>query len=851
MAKGSKSQLKRLKSALRESGVARDQKSKGVKKRKVEPKEISKLRDQFNPFEVQINKAKFAVGGRKLKGTQGRPGAAASLAEELRRETLGRERQQKGRVGGVVDHRFGEGRADLTLEQIQAERFLRERQKSKKRRDFSLQEEDEEAGLTHLGQSLSAMDDFGPAPISDDEDMGPEMVGRTNFGGFEDTPLEENEIIGEDGVKRKKTRDEIYQEIIAKSKEGRYERQRQLEEDEDARKALDAEIDDIQMLLRQSVTNRPSEADGINPDRLREIQEESQYDKAVNEMKFDRRAKATDRTKTEEELIEEEVKRLYEQEAARMKRMRGEDLDEVDDSSYKRKRAAQGDDLSDDFQSGDESDADSETGDFGLGVNATASTQVELDSDVQDSDEAEDEEDSEDDTEGQTIDIDDSVAISEVESTTEDASDNGDFEDHSEESDDDDDLPSDELLAAAKAELARRGKALQATSKKPKTILKTAQPIAIVEDPSELKFIYKCPASIDQLLAITKSLKVEDVLTALYRIRLVNRPELNPANKGKLSKYVTILVDYVLSSDIPKKIADYCVTQIHDLSTQYWEPSTQHFLDTLEEIRQAMYKNMSVCWQSRELRYFALVGQIWSSSDAYHKVATPSFLVVSQYLAQNSDQSDQGKAIKVVLCAILAHWVRDSKRYIPECISTLITILGNTEHGADQVSSQPIDIDNLEKVKSSDIYYSASRLVEQFAMIYISKPAYSEIFAPFIPLLQDSDLREKIAKSINNSSTSRRPLALQSHRPIPLATYIPKFEESFSLDKKSYDRNADRASDAKMKAEIRDARRGAVRVLRRDAAFEARENAKEKRGKDAVYSAKMKKVENRIRQKDV
>lgn len=862
--KDSQSQLKRLKSALRDSGISRDPKAKGPRKGRLDrEKELSKIREKFNPYETQINKSKFAVGGRKIKGTEGRPGAAASIAEKMRQETMGKERSRKGRVGGVLDRRFGEGRADLTLEQIQLERYTRERQKGKKRNNFSLEDEEGEEGLTHMGQSLSAMDDFGPAPMSDDEDMGAEMVSRTNFGGFEEE-LEEDEIIGEDGEKRKKTKAEIMQEIIAKSKQGRSDRQRQAEEDDEAREALDADLEDLQMLLNESEGKKPKAQDGVSSDRMKALQEDTEYDKAVKSLIFDRRAKASERTKTEEELIEEEAKRLHEQEEARIKRMRGEDPEDENPRDRKRKRNAQGDDLSDDFQSesgSDDDDAESEEGGFGRGVNAAASQEVALDSDeTSEQDSASDDEEDEVDNEADVVDLAEDVALDQSdaddahgEGLAEDDDDEDEDEDDNDDDDAGDDMPSVELVAAAQAELARRQAGERdSTKSQPRGILKSAVPTSVTIDPSELKFTYPCPSSLDQLLSITSPLAVSDVPTALHRIRVLHHPRLNPANNEKLSKYLTILIDYVLTPELPRSIADYCVTQIHELSQKYWEASATHFLELLDVTRQAMYKKMGTCWGIMEVTLFSLIGQVWSTSDAYHKVVTPAFLIVAQYLAQNSDTSIAAKSVKLALCTILANWVRDSRRYVPEMIHFLFTLTFSTASTASPKPNtvETIDLRNVSQVSEESLHSAAERLVMHLATLYLSSPAFIDIFTPFLAHISSPQVKDALTKSMANAERSRRPLSLQSHRPIPLATYVPKFEENFSLDKKSYDRNADRNADAKLKAEVRDARRGAIRVLRRDAAFEAREGAREGRNRDKAYKSKITKVENKLRQRD-
>ncbi|ORY73914.1 nucleolar protein 14 [Protomyces lactucae-debilis] len=773
MPKDSQSQLKRLKTALRESGISRaGPKSKSKqgqpqKTRADRQKALDGIRERFNPYEQQVNKTKFAVGGRRLKGDVGRPGQSASVAERMREETLGAQRAMRGRVGGVLDRRFGEGRADLTPEQIQLERYTRERQKSKKRPGFSL--EDEEDGLTHLGQSLSTMDDFGPAPLSDDEDMGAEVVARTNFGGF-DEQLEEDEIMGDDGQKRKKTKAEVMQEIIAKSKAGKYERQKQADEDADEREALDAELEDLQMLLADSQQKKPKQADGVNPERLKAIQEDTEYDKAVRELIFDRRAKASDRTKTEEELIEEEAKALHEKEEARIKRMH----DELNDE--------------DDVEASDD--------------------------------------------EGEDAGIDVEMAGSEID---EDETDGSGSEASEDEDEDEYELPSDALVAAAQAELARRAKLA----------------MAVINDASKLKFTYPCPSTMAQLLEILDPLSEQDKQTAIHRIRVLHHPRLNPSNGEKLAKFLVLLVDYLLLPSTDRPLIDYCTIQVHDLASKYWEPATLHFLSIIESLRQRTYTTLSSkIWSTEDLKLYSLIGSVWSVSDAYHKVATPALLLASQYLSQNAVASDHAQQVKLSLCSILLSWVSFSKRLLPEVIYVLQQTL---QRYLDDAAETPARLTLGSKASKATLYQSAAELSMRYAQLYTSLPGFPELFAGICAnngalLAGHPTARTALLKAITNVKQIRRPLALQQHRAVPIAQLAPKFSDGFSLDRKStLDRDDPRQQDAKLKAELRDARRGAVRVLRRDAAFEARQQAKEKKSKSKQYTAKMGKIENRLR----
>jgi nucleolar protein 14 len=83
--------------------------------------------------------------------------------------TLLREFQDRGRVGGVVDRRFGENDPSMSLEERMLERFTKERQRASKGTMFNLEGEEQ---LTHYGQSLSNLDDFDDVglPMDEDED---------------------------------------------------------------------------------------------------------------------------------------------------------------------------------------------------------------------------------------------------------------------------------------------------------------------------------------------------------------------------------------------------------------------------------------------------------------------------------------------------------------------------------------------------------------------------------------------------------------------------------------------------------------------------------------------------------
>ena len=92
---------------------------------------------------------------------------------------------------------------------------------------------------------------------------------------------------------------------------------------------------------------------------------------------------------------------------------------------------------------------------------------------------------------------------------------------------------------------------------------------------------------------------------------------------------------------------------------------------------------------------------------------------------------------------------------------------------------------------------------------------------------------------------ARKPLALQNHKPIPIATYVPKFDAGYSFHKR-HDPDGQRNADSKLKALYRKEHKGAMRELRKDNKFLAGEQARREAEKDAAYKSRMAKVQGEL-----
>ncbi|KAI0677280.1 Nop14-like protein [Trametes maxima] len=884
MAKGS--QLKQLKSALDQAGLTH-QPQAGKKRKRAAPTErdkekkaarLKEIQQKLNPFDVKVTKLKHDVGGRKIIGTTGRPAQSKQAGIEQRKKTLLKEYEEKDRSGGIVDRRFGENDPTMTPEERMLERFTRERQRSSKGTAFNLEDEDE---LTHYGQSLSKLDDFDNVGLGlddDDDDEGQmdrRTVERGHFGGFGDDEEEEDE----DEPERKKSKAEVMAEVIAKSKEHKMMRQTQQEEDENLRHQLDEDLDSIRSLLfaapvaganaEPSNTGQTSTSGLVGPSP----DDDKEYDQYVRELALDRRAKPKDRTKTEDELALEEKEALEKAERRRLKRMRGEETDDEDGQPGKRKhaRARGGDDLEDDFY------AEDAWGGLGAGLGENVDMGAPGDEDKgseeeNDSGDGESEEVAEDnsDEEG-SQDKGESVA-DEFESAAEDSGEEDGEEGESE--------------ALVQSSRKHRSKA--------KGVAK------------ELPYTFPCPETHDEFLEIVEDMIDQDIPTVVKRIRALHHPSLADDNKFKLQRLNTILIEHILYIAAPPTprftLLSSLVPQLAALTKAYPIQSAEAFVDKLTLMNKNLKRGLSKgpteegakTWPGlSELSLLRVIGQLWPTSDMHHPVISPARLLMGSYLGLCRVRSLQDITSGLFLCSLFMHYEKLSKRFVPEATNFLVnTVLHLAPHSYQDVASVPGDFPlqdfrtvqtlplalearkakklpvskpDLGKLLSASILDEQAKvdllgvsleLLGRFADMYKGLEGFVELYAPVQEVLRSvrSDslpedlvtrlqtLQETVGRLLKFTLQGRHPLRLQAHKPIPIPTYVPKFEHTTSNYLRNRDPDHERNEAAKVRAQYKQERKGAIRELRKDARFLAAEQQKKQKEKDRAYNDRMKRV---------
>lgn len=763
----------------------------------------------------------------------------------------------------------------MTPEEKMLERFAREKQRTHKKNVFDLEDDEPMDSLTHMGKSLEfddqeeLMDDFHEDDLEEEEEEDSDGDSREKRLKRLRAIIAAGDEEAEDGEpERKKTKKEVMEEVIAKSKLHRYERQAAKDDDDDLRMQLDKELPNIQQLLysglsgakRQDNAAPLSSIAGVDRDAF-----DKNFDIRVKQLAQDKKAQPSDRTKTDEEKAEEESNRLKKLEEKRQKRMMGEEVSDSDEDEEEAKH---------DYASGDmETAEDDEDEDgFGLGHGIKARpTATELGFDDEDD-----------------FIIDDDLVASG--SDLELVESDGELDSEGEEEDDDDSASQAEEDMEDEDDEFTKGLLNEAETKNP--IFQANFSSNEKSDENGLPFTFPCPQSCSEFVAITKDYDQANLPKIVQRIRALHHPKLDSKNKERLANFAVALVDFVLlpwnAETSPSfSVLESLIRHIHSLSKMFPIEIAKRFRHHLEEISQAR----PIALQPSDLTLLTAIGTIFPTSDHFHQVVTPAMLTIGRYIGQKVPKDMSDYAVGTYLSILCLQYQQLAKRYVPEVINfALNTIcslsptapshsLGNFPVHDPPAGSrvQKAKAVELRRLNFSDclpenanaqegskalrvaLLNTTLQLVDAAADLWTGKSAFLETFSqaievvkhlnskasrehlPKVVVEKSERLEEKLKRMSRVSQLSRRPLELHHHRPLAIKTYIPKFEETFDPDK-HYDPDRERAELAKLKAEHKKERKGAMRELRKDANFMARENLRVKKAKDEAYEKKYKRL---------
>lgn len=794
------SQLKNLKATLKSHGltgqanVKKSKKNKPSKEydREERQKVISKIREQFNPFDVKTNRNKNANStiNPLAKIAVGKPGITKQIGEDQRKMIYQARKASKNKTGGLLDKRFGEKSKDLTAEEIMLERFTKERQKqsSSKRSLFNLDDENDDEGafdgnLTHYGKSLAFQDDFadGDLGVEDSDGEGFQKRGRSKY---EDGSLGDDV----DEPHRKKTKAEVMQEIIAKSKFHKQERQKAQQKLEDDIEDLDENFEDVMSELRTVPRQKPASNVMSAPSDI------LNYDMKVKELVMDKRAAPADRTKTDEEIRKEHEEKQKELEQKRIDRMSG--MVDVENSSDKGVE-----DLDDGFWAG----SDSEEGEYGEYMNEIADS---------DDDILFREEDKKSEKSELVASKEQSVPCPQT---------------HDEFIDFLGNFPSNEHY-----NLIRK-------------IIKTYQP-KLAEGNKERLGVFS-----GILLRHTLFLAEEDYSNALSEVSVLQSSIIGTL-KLLSEKFTQPLAEtcreiiteiqnrfgqskfYGLS---PSDLLFFSIVgMLFSTSDHYHLVVTPCSILISEILEQTKYNSI------QKLYFGAILVRI---SIQYQRVSK-RYIPEIVYFLQNSLLSLMG-------CELEKDSQQDKLAFEISLPSDESLDFKNVDSTLKLHKLFDTDLDQNTEIKTTLIDSLLSSLDWQLINVWKDSPALSEIILPFKEIMHSLSTRfanyDKANQILDKMNRLKRlqnrvPLTFQVHKPMAIPSNAPKFEENFNPDKKSYDPDKTRNEINKMKAQLKKERKFTMKEIRKDTKYEARQRISEKKKEYEEYHTKMARLFNQI-----
>jgi nucleolar protein 14 len=566
-----------------------------------------------------------------------------------------------------MDKRFGENDPRMAPEEKMMERFTREKQlRHKNTSAFDLEDDDLAGELTHMGQSLSLdgpnlKDDFDEEDLelSDAEDHSSDegRQSRKRLRLNEDSN-DEGDDGDDDGGRpeRKKSKQEVMNEVIAKSKLYKYERQANKDNDEDLREELDKEMSSIHEMLRGIAPRAKfapvADLPGMNPDRAAllngtdKVKFDKEYDMRLKQLAQDARSKPTEPSKTEDQKIEEESRKLKELEEKRLQRMQGVIEDSADEAASEKENKKE------------DQDEEEEDFGFGTGIKARSSRPTMAELGIDDEDDF-------------LIDDDLVASGSEIEfSDRESAEESSDDEENEVEgANEEDDMG---FLS---------GLLTEAESQRPEFLTGANAPLPELELPAnngvngDLAYTFKCPETHDELLEVTKGIALLDLPTVVQRIRALYHPKLKSENKPKLRNFAVALVDHISyladhSGRPPFSVLESLIRHIHSLAKTFPVEIGNAFRTHLE----AIHESRALAPTAGDLVLFTAIGSIFPTSDHFHQVVTPAILTMGRYLGQKIPRDLSDYIRGAYLCTLCLRYQKLSKRYIPE----VVTFIENT-----------------------------------------------------------------------------------------------------------------------------------------------------------------------------
>ncbi|CAA2961759.1 nucleolar 14 [Olea europaea subsp. europaea] len=415
------------------------------------------------------------------------------------------------------------------------------------------------------------------------------------------------------------------------------------------------------------------------------------YDKLFGEMAMDMRARPSDRTKTPEEVAQEEKERLERLEEERQKRITAgddssdEDIDE--EASTKQQRSISGDDLGDSFSH----DALPRTklGLISEILRSENENDLESDDDDDASEDSEDDKDNdEDEGSDEDGDDDDDDKIKSLKDWEQSDDDNIDsFSEDGGGEDEDGDIDSedekeDDIGICVETTNYKKPSGSKGKQKDSLDAGKVKENIKKDSfEQGELPYTIEAPKTFQEFSILLDNRSDDQIVEAIRRIRTFNAISVAVENRKKMQVFYGVLLQYfaVLANKKPLniKLLNLLVNPLLEMSSEipYFAAicARQRLLHIRTQFCEDVKNTGKSGWPSMKILFLLrLWSMIFPCSDFRHVVMTPAILLMCEYLMRCPIISGRDIIIGSFLCSMIS---RQSQKFCPEAIMFIQTLL--------------------------------------------------------------------------------------------------------------------------------------------------------------------------------
>lgn len=507
-----------------------------------------------------------------------------------------------------------------------------------------------------------------------------------------------------------------------------------------------------------------------------ERNEGKDYDVFVRELASEKRSKPTDRLKTDQEIAFEEKTKLERLERERVARMNGSS-----NETYVANRIPQADDLSEFISDSSQKKNILEYSQTGQLISALDDRNDEMGEEIEESD------------------SDEGSDASSSESSDENEIDNIDS-----------DIEEDEqCFEGIKEEQSSQDEQTDVIISE--EIDETVQ-VTIV---NELPFVYVAPQTLDQLHGYTDGKTDKELDIILNRIRVLHSTSLGGDNHAKLQTLLDLLLEDFILQCTNWSLDHMNVLQKHifELSTQFNEQATLFASEQIIRMQKTLVRKNRYSGVA-DLLLLKFFGVLFSASDLKHPIIIPAMTLMCEQLTLVPVLNELDALSGLFVCHTLMQYCKNTSRFIPEVLNFLYKVIGLTQYTQKTLiqsnyPKHPLDIHlivekNVESfdgldlllliqgtVTSNDrgmIMVAAYKMIFKQAALMTDSNSFIDIFKTLNDFLVDCKCRSLFTTEITRldldmkkASLCRRPLQFQKRIPIPIASYLPKFDEKYDL----------------------------------------------------------------------